>query len=100
MVLTGPGALVGRWTPADETLNAEVALSTEVHRVAGPEPPGAVGWRNRGERWLGIRPEWSNWWINGVFELGRDIGEVDLVYSWMSPYESAVAAAAVVAGIG
>jgi hypothetical protein len=93
VVVTGSGAAIGRWTPADETLNAEVAPSTEVHRVGGKEPVSAVGWRSRGERWFGVRPKWSSWWVNGVVDLGRHVRDVDLIYSWMSPYESAVAAA-------
>ena len=92
IVVTGPGPSEGRWTPADESLSAEVAATTVVHRVPGPEPPGAGGWRGRGERWLEIRPRWSSWWVDGVVELGREMTDIDIVYAWMSPYESAVAA--------
>src|SRR5207248_11137056 len=45
IVVTGPGRSEGRWTPADETLNVDVAPSTVVLRVPGPEPAGATGWR-------------------------------------------------------
>ena len=92
VVVTGPGRSEGRWTPADETLNVDLAPTTVVHRVPGPEPPGATGWRGRGERWLEIPPRWSRWWVNGVVELGRQVTDADVIYSWMSPYESALAA--------
>jgi Glycosyl transferases group 1 len=93
VVVTGPGSSVGRWTPTDETLSYDVAPSTEIHRVPGEEPPSASGWRSRGERWVGLPAKWSTWWVDGVVELGRQIPDVDLIYAWMSPYSSAVAAA-------
>ena len=92
VVVTGPGPSEGRWTPADDTLSVEVTPTTVVHRIPGPEPRGASGWRGRGERWLEIQPRWSRWWVDGVVELGREIADIDIVYSWMSPYESALAA--------
>ncbi len=100
IVVTGPGRSEGRWTPADETLNVDVAPTTVVHRVPVPEPAGATGWRGRAERWLEIPPRWSRWWIDGVVELGREMTDVDIIYAWMSPYESAVAATRLSAKLG
>jgi glycosyltransferase involved in cell wall biosynthesis len=90
-VVTGPGTADGRWTPRDDTLLAELPLGTEVRRVPGPEPAGSSGWRNRAERYLGLETAWARWWIHGSVATGRGT-KPDLVYAWMSPFESAAAA--------
>src|SRR5581483_9289910 len=59
-----------------------------------------AGRRDRAERWLEIPPRWSRWWIDGVVELGREMTDVDIIYAWMSPYESAVAATRLSAKLG
>jgi glycosyltransferase involved in cell wall biosynthesis len=91
VVVTCPAAHEGRWTPHDAALLNELPEGTEILRVAGPEPPPSAGWRGRAERWFGIEP-WRRWWIDGVVEAGRAAGDVDLVYAWMAPFESAEAA--------
>jgi glycosyltransferase involved in cell wall biosynthesis len=89
VVLTGPGAESGRWAPTDESL----AIDTQpdaVTRLTGPEPVPSTGWRKRGERWLGLSDPWARWWVRGVEEVGREaLSDVDLLYAWMSPFESA-----------
>jgi glycosyltransferase involved in cell wall biosynthesis len=93
VVITGPGAAEGRWTPYDEALAAEIPADIEVHRLPGPEPPESTGRAARKERWLGVASPWSRWWVEGAVAAGRALGGVDLVYAWMSPFESAAAAA-------
>lgn len=95
IVVTGGGATTDRWAPEDETLVQEIPAGLEVHRlerVGEPEPSSR--WRGRAERWLGYPSRWADWWVGGSVELGAAVGtEVDLVYVWMQPYESARAGA-------
>ena len=104
VVITGPGDSIGRWTPADETLTADIPAQTQVVRVPGPEPQGAgtwsARWGSRAERWLGLPSAWSRWWISGAVEAGSQFGDADVVYSWMSPYDSAEAALRLSRSIG
>jgi glycosyltransferase involved in cell wall biosynthesis len=91
VVVTGPGTTGSRWTPADETLAAEVPTSTTVLRIPS-QPPKPSRMRRRADRWLGTTTPFGRWWIEGAVEIGRR-QEVDLVYGSMSPYETAEAAA-------
>ena len=93
VVVTGPGPATDRWTPRDDALEADVPAEVEVHRVAGPEPPQSTGWAVRGERLLGRTSPWTRWWRTGVVAAGEALRDVDLVYAWMSPFESAQPAA-------
>ena len=95
VVVTGGGATADRWAPEDETLLAEIPGGLEIVRLpAAGEPEGSSRWRGRAERWLFLRPHWSSWWIDGSTELGLDAGgDVDLIYVWMQPYDSAFAGA-------
>jgi glycosyltransferase involved in cell wall biosynthesis len=90
VVVTGPGPANTRWTPRDDELSADVPRGTRVLRVSGPEPAPA----GRAERLRGRDP-WSNWWVRGIVEASRAAGPVDLVYTYMAPFESTEAAAAV-----
>jgi hypothetical protein len=93
VVVTGPGPAEDRWTPRDDALQADLPADLEVRRVAGPEPGQSEGWATRRERWLGQSSPWARWWIDGAVASGAALDDVDLVYAWMSPFESAVAAA-------
>jgi glycosyltransferase involved in cell wall biosynthesis len=93
VVVTGPGAASGRWTPRDETLHDELPDGIEVVRVPGPEPPAASGWEGRLERWARRRTAWSRWWTEGAVETGRSLEGIDVVYASMSPWDSGEAAA-------
>jgi glycosyltransferase involved in cell wall biosynthesis len=100
IVVTGPGTASGRWTPADETLVAEVPADVEVHRVPAPEPP-QEGRTEQLERWLRVPSPWSRWWVSGAARLGRAVGrEAELVYTWMQPYQTATAGARLARGLG
>jgi glycosyltransferase involved in cell wall biosynthesis len=103
VVVTAPGPAGERWTPADLELRSHVPPSTVILRTAGPEPASSVGWRHRAERWLRLRDKWTRSWIDRSTELGIQAAAegIDLVYAWMQPYPSGVAAAeiAAVAGI-
>jgi glycosyltransferase involved in cell wall biosynthesis len=89
VVVTGGSAAGGRWTPADETLAAELSQETEVLRVRRSEPAEPGRWRARAERWLPLSTTFSRWWSAGAVEVGREVEGVDLVYATMSPFESA-----------
>src|SRR5207237_9717898 len=52
----------------------------------------STGWPLRSERWLGRTSPWARWWIYGTVAVGTALDDVDLVYAWMSPFESARAA--------
>lgn len=94
VVVTGGGATADRWAPEDETLMAEVPDELEVLRLpAAAEPEGSSRWRGRAERWLFLRPAWSSWWIENSIALGAQAPDVDLIYVWMQPYDSAFAGA-------
>ncbi len=95
VVVTGGGATADRWAPEDETLMAEIPSDLEVLRLpAAGEPEGSSRWRGRAERWLFVRPRWSQWWIEGSTDLAAQApGDVDLIYVWMQPYDSAFAGA-------
>jgi hypothetical protein len=94
VVVTGPGETTNRWAPADETFLADLPSGMEVHRVAGPEPDPLTGWSERAQRWLRLREPWSRWWVEGSLEISRTlVDDVDVIYVWMHPYDSAEAAA-------
>lgn len=93
LVVTGPGSADDRWTPRDEALHAELPPDVEVRRVPGPEPTLSTGRAARAERLLGSTSPWAHWWIDGAVTAGAALEDVDLVYAWMSPFESAAAAA-------
>lgn len=100
VITTGDHAF-GRFSPEDVSLSAEIPAGTVIHRVPGPEPGGGDGWRERGERWLGIEPAWARWWVEGVVSLAQAVaGDVDLVYANLDPYETARAAARLSAELG
>jgi glycosyltransferase involved in cell wall biosynthesis len=94
IVVTGPGTVHGRWTPADERLADEIPPGTQVHRIPGPEPAVSTGWASAAERWLGREAPSARWLREGTLEVGRTAarGGVDAVYVWMQPYETAPAA--------
>ena len=98
VVITGPAAVESRWAPQDRALAASLGESIEVRRVPAPEPsPSSGGWSGRAERWLRRRSQWRSWWVDGAVTAGASVEGVDLVYAWMSPFESAEAAAALAA---
>jgi len=80
-VVTGSGASVGRWTPHDASLAADVPAQTPVIRIPGPEPAARSGWAGRTERWLRRRPAWDRWWVAGVIDAARGVRDVDVVYA-------------------
>jgi glycosyltransferase involved in cell wall biosynthesis len=93
VVLTGPGGADDRWTPTDESLGDEVPASTTVLRVPGPVPARASGTRGRAERWLRLRTGFARWWQDGISATASDVGDVDVLFASMSPFESAPAVA-------
>jgi hypothetical protein len=98
-VVTGPGTSDGRWTPRDDTLLSAFPAGTEVLRVPGPEPAGGSGWAGRLERYLALETAWKRWWVEGSVVTGSGL-RPDLVYAWMSPFESAPAASRLAARLG
>src|SRR3954451_984884 len=98
LVVTGPGAAGGRWTPADPTLGAEVPSEADVLRVPGPEPARDRG--RRAERWLWLRSPWGRWWVRSAVERAMSAGKVDAVLASVPPYESCEGAARIAARLG
>jgi glycosyltransferase involved in cell wall biosynthesis len=93
LVLTGPGAVGGRWTPEDRSLLADIPESVEVHRITA-QPPESGRARARAERWLRLRTPFARWWVEGAVAQGAALGaRADLIYASMSPFQSAEAAA-------
>jgi glycosyltransferase involved in cell wall biosynthesis len=98
VVVTGPGGARSWWTPRDEALFRAVSRNTEVVRVGGPEPEASSGWRSRAERILLLKTAWERWWVEGVDESA--VADADLVYAWMSPFETAEAARRIAERLG
>jgi glycosyltransferase involved in cell wall biosynthesis len=92
VVVTGPGAQNGRYTPSDATLRDSVPAGIEVRRL-GPEPRASSRSRFRLERWLRLPSRFTRWWVDGAIAAGAD-ADVDLIYASMYPWESSAAAAA------
>ena len=101
ILITGPGNTGGRWTPSDPSLATSVPEEIDIRRVPGPEPRDVSRWRSRSERWLGRRSEWARWWIDGVVDVAARVeGNVALVYTVISPYETTEACARIAAARG
>ena len=100
IVVTGPLGSFGDFGLPDETLGLELPAGLEVHRVGGPEPGESESWKGRRERWLRRESEWTSWWVRGAVEAAEAAGEVDLVFTSMSPFESTRVAAEVAARRG
>jgi glycosyltransferase involved in cell wall biosynthesis len=93
IVLTGPGQAKDRWAPSDQTLKTDIPDDVDIVRVPGPEPPRAGGWKGRGERWLGRRSEWENWWTRNAVAAGTASRQtIDLIYVSLVPYSMNTAA--------
>jgi glycosyltransferase involved in cell wall biosynthesis len=91
-VITGPGDPDSRWRPRDERVELDLA-ATEVHRLAGPEPPHDVRWEGRLERWLRMPSRWRRWWAATVLPLAEEVGrDADLVHASLAPYSTAESA--------
>ena len=92
IVISGPGTTDSRWTPTDSTLLEDGGPT--VHRLPGPEPEGSSSWRERAERWLGLRAPQLKWWLEGSFELTREVAqETELIFASLIPYDTAESAA-------
>src|SRR6266511_3607354 len=96
VVVTGGGATTDRWAPEDATLVAEIPERVEIRRLRSEdEPPPSDWWHEFAERWFGVRKPWSAWWATSSYRLGLEVGtDVDLIYVWMQPYDSAEVGAA------
>jgi glycosyl transferase family 1 len=94
IVVTGPLGSYGDFGLPDESLERELSPGLEIYRVEGPEPGESDGWRGRRERWLRRTGAWSHWWTQGALEATKAVGEVDVVFTSMSPFESTSVAAA------
>jgi glycosyltransferase involved in cell wall biosynthesis len=97
VVITSGGATTNRWAPEDATLLAEIPAQVEIRRVPNADEPETshAQWKRFSERWLGAREPWTRWWTDRSYRLGLEAGnEVDLIYVWMQPYDSAEVGAA------
>lgn len=88
VVVTGPSDASVDWAPPDASFADELPPGTAVHRVPDPRPdPGRLSRRSR--RWLGMRDGVGAWWAHAAGIVAREVGQVDLVYATMSPFETA-----------
>lgn len=92
VVVTGCAGRRDRWTPADDSLSEEVPAGLEIVRVDN-EPGAPSARRSRLDRWLPVESAFARWWVSGAVEAGMGVGDVDVVYASMAPYESSAAAA-------
>jgi glycosyltransferase involved in cell wall biosynthesis len=94
VVVTGPGDSEDFWAPEDATLAREIPPEVEVHRLPGPEPAPASGWRRRADRVLDRTPQAASWWVDGAIAVGRRAGrDCDVILGELVPYPTARAAA-------
>lgn len=100
IVVTGPLGSYGDFGLPDETLERELPTGLEIHRISEPEPGESEGWRARRERWLRRDSRWADWWIRGALKAAGAAGDVDLVFTSMSPFESTRVASALAAQRG
>lgn len=95
VVVTGPVAAEVEWAPRDSVLHAEVPADVRTLRAAGP-PPATSGNRHRLARWTGTWSPFHRWWQEEATRVGHEaVADVDVVYTMMSPFSTAAAAAAV-----
>ena len=100
VVVTGPGAVAYRWTPADTAL-ADARLQADVHRLPHPEPAHGVRWEARLEGWARLRGRWTRWWRHHALEVAVRAGAgADVVHASVAPYSSAPTAIAVARRLG
>jgi glycosyltransferase involved in cell wall biosynthesis len=98
VIVTGPGTTDSRWTPMDASLLEE---GPTVHRLPGAEPAPSSSWNERAERWLGLRTPQLEWWLEGSFELTREVArETELIFASLIPYETAETAARLSRALG
>jgi glycosyltransferase involved in cell wall biosynthesis len=93
VVVTGSAGAAGRWTPADESLAAEVPPELEIRRIPDTPSLESSGARRRAERLLQLPSPFARWWIDGAVAVGRSQPAPDAIYASMSPFETAAAAA-------
>lgn len=100
IVVTGPDTAEVAWAPKDAVLDAEIPANVPVHRAAGPHPVPS-GSRHRLARWSGSWSPFHRWWQDEAMRVGLEAArDVDVVYTMMSPFSSAGAAAAVARSAG
>lgn len=99
-VVTASASRTTRWTPRDESLTTAAGDRVEVVRVTTPEPETSRQ-RLRVDRWLARESQWGRWWQEAIQEvIRRHDGDVDLLYTIMSPYSSAAGVASAAAELG
>jgi glycosyltransferase involved in cell wall biosynthesis len=95
IVVTGPAEDGPAWAPHDASLGIELDPALAVVRVPGPPlTAGRVGRRVR--RTLGLPTRFGRWWSVTSARYATDVArreQVDVLYTSMSPFESAIAAA-------
>ena len=91
IVVTGRGNVPTRWTPQDATLEGDVPREIKVFRIDGEENVRSSGpWRERAERWIGLKKPWECWWTTSVLNLAPALAaeHVGLIYAPLVPFES------------
>jgi glycosyltransferase involved in cell wall biosynthesis len=93
VVVTSSGASADRWAPEDRTLAQEIPPEVDVHHVAGTaELESDNFWERVRWRWLGAQSRWGAHWIEESCRISSEVADdVDLIYVWMQPYDSAEA---------
>jgi glycosyltransferase involved in cell wall biosynthesis len=102
VVITGPGPSDSVWSPEDESLSSQLPPGVEIRRVPGPVP-ASTGRAEAVRRRLDLPSSFARWWVEGAIRTAagmRDLGEVDLIYASMSPYESGRVAAILAQRLG
>jgi glycosyltransferase involved in cell wall biosynthesis len=93
IVVTGPVADEGRWTPQDASLLEAIPSNVEIHKTRGPVPEDVGKLRRRLKTFFASPSAFEEWWVRSATEVGCNVaGDARLIFATMPPYESALAA--------
>ena len=93
-VIAGPVSLDDRWGPTDGTLTSGIPPEVALHHFDGQAPNSSAGIRRKAETWLARPNPFASWWFKAATELASSRADgARLIFTTMSPFESAAAAA-------
>ena len=93
-VIAGPASLNDRWTPTDGTLTLGIPSEVSLHAANGQPPASESGILKKTQTWLARPSRFARWWANTATDMAfRAADGARLIFTTMSPFESATAAA-------
>jgi glycosyltransferase involved in cell wall biosynthesis len=94
VVVAGPSSLNDYWAPSDGTLTSGIPPEVALHRADGPVPDSGSGIQKKIQTWLGRQSPFAKWWVSAATDLASRVADrTRLIFTTMSPFESATVAA-------